>query len=380
MWAMSSDNLYSGENKSSRCLGMSALFEPYKIGSLEIRNRFMRSATTSYWSDERGVVRPAIIDLYRRLSEGGVGLIVKGHTYVADAGKAHNGMAGISSDIHVPRLRELTDAVHEHGGKILAQLNHAGYKSIVDRAGPSEYREADWKGRVLSVDEIHEIVDAFGEAAQRSIEAGFDGVQIHGAHGYLVSQFLSKLANRREDEYGGSLENRMRLLSEVYDEVRAKVGGCVPVMIKMNCDDFSPDGFTVKDSIEVARAISKRGMDMIEISGGGIGQIQEIRRTRARSDDPVLSEASFADHAARIKGAMGGTPIALVNGIRSLRCMEAVLEKGVADVISMSRPFIREPDLVRRLEAGQPGAACTSCDACSGRDVFGKTMLRCQLK
>jgi 2,4-dienoyl-CoA reductase-like NADH-dependent reductase (Old Yellow Enzyme family) len=378
MWAMFSDNLYSGENKSSRRFGMSALFEPYKIGSLEIRNRFMRSATTSYWSDERGVVRPAIIDLYRRLSEGGVGLIVKGHTYVADAGKAHNGMAGISSDIHIPRLRELTDAVHEHGGKIVAQLNHAGYKSIVDRAGPSEYREADWKGRALSVDEIHEIVDAFGEAAQRSIKAGFDGVQIHGAHGYLVSQFLSRLANRREDEYGGSLENRMRLLNEVYDEVRVRVGGCIPVMIKMNCDDFSPDGFTVKDSIEVARAISKRGMDMIEISGGGIGQIQEIRRTRARSDDPVLSEASFAGHAARIKGAIGGTPMALVNGIRSLRCMEALLEKGVADVISMSRPFIREPHLVRRLEAGQSGAACTSCDSCSGRDVFGKTMLRCQ--
>ncbi len=150
---------------------MSFLFEPCEIGSLEIRNRFMRSATTSYWSDEQGIVRPAIIDLYRRLSKGGVGLVVKGHTYVADAGKAHIGMAGISSDIHVPRLRELTDAVHEHGGKIVAQLNHAGYKSIVDRAGPSEYREANWKGRALSVDEIHEIVDAFGGAAQRSMEA-----------------------------------------------------------------------------------------------------------------------------------------------------------------------------------------------------------------
>ncbi len=359
---------------------MSLLFEPFEIGSMEIRNRFMRSPTTSYWSDERGVIRSEIINLYRRLAEGDVGLIVKGHTYVADAGKAHKGMAGISSDIHVPRLRELTDAVHEHGGKIVAQLNHAGYKSMVDRAGPSEYREADWKARALTVDEIHDTVDAFGDAAQRSMDAGFDGVQIHGAHGYLVSQFLSRLANRREDDYGGSLENRMRLLNEVYDEIRAKVGGCIPVLIKLNCDDFSPSGFTVEDSIEVAKALSKRGIDAIEISGGGVGQVVEIRRVRARPDDPELSEANFAGHAAKIREAIKPKTIALVNGIRSRRCMEAILEKDVADLISMSRPFIREPNLVQLLEAGQPAATCTSCDACSAPGVFGETMLRCHLE
>jgi 2,4-dienoyl-CoA reductase-like NADH-dependent reductase (Old Yellow Enzyme family) len=359
---------------------MSVLFEPYEIGSLEIRNRFMRSPTTSYWSDERGVVRPEIIDLYMRLSEGGVGLIVKGHTYVSDAGKAHKGMAGISNDLHVPRLGELTDTVHEHGGKIVTQLNHAGYKSIVDRAGPSEYGEAGWEARALNIDEIREIVDAFGAAAQRSMDAGFDGVQIHGAHGYLISQFLSRLANKRTDEYGGSLENRMRLLNEVYDEIRARVGGCIPVLIKLNCDDFSPSGFTVEDSIEVAKALSKRGIDAIEISGGGVGQVAEIRRVRARSDDPELSEASFAGHAAKIREAIKPTTIALVNGIRSLRCMEAILEKDVADLISMSRPFIREPNLVRLLEAGQPAATCTSCDACSASGVFGEMMLRCHLE
>ena len=359
---------------------MSVLFEPYEIGPLEIRNRFMRSPTTSYWSDGRGVVRPEIIDLYRRLAEGGVGLIVKGHTYVADAGKAHKGMAGVSGDIHVPKLRELTDVVHEHGGKIVTQLNHAGSKSTVDRAGPSGYGEADWTARALTVDEIHEIVDAFGDAAQRSMDAGFDGVQIHGAHGYLVSQFLSRLANRRNDEYGGSLGNRMRLLNEVYDEIRARVGGCIPVLIKINCDDFSPSGFTVEDSIEVTRALSKRGINVIEISGGGVGQVAEVRRARARSDDPELSEANFAGHAAKIREAIKPTTMALVNGIRSRRCMEAIIEKDVADLISMSRPFIREPNLVRLLEAGQPAATCISCDACSAPGVFGEMMLRCHLE
>ncbi|MEE8354914.1 MAG: NADH:flavin oxidoreductase, partial [Candidatus Bathyarchaeia archaeon] len=129
---------------------MADLFEPFKIGSMEISNRFMRSATTSYWSDERGIVRPEIIRLYRNLSKGGVGLIVKGHTYVMDSGKAHVGMAGISGDAHVSKLRELTDAVHMHGGKIVTQLNHGGYKSIVDRAGPSEYQEKGWEGRALT--------------------------------------------------------------------------------------------------------------------------------------------------------------------------------------------------------------------------------------
>jgi len=358
---------------------MSALFEPFRIASMEIRNRFMRSATTSYWSDDQGFVRPEIIRLYRDLARGGLGLIVKGHLYVADSGKAHVGMAGISSDVHIPKLRELTDAVHEDDGKIVAQLNHAGYNSIVDRAGPFEYDGGGWSARALSVDEIGDIVEAFGDAAGRAMKAGFDGVQIHGAHGYLISQFLSRLANRRDDDYGGSLENRMRLLKEVYCGIRDRVGRDVPILLKMNCDDFSPGGFTVGDSVRVAGAICKRGLDSVEISGGGVGRRDDLR-SRARSSDPELAEATFAGHAGRIREATGPTPMALVNGIRSRRCMEAILEKGVADLISMSRPFIRKPDLVEKLRAGQPAATCTSCGACQARDVFGRMMLRCHLE
>jgi 2,4-dienoyl-CoA reductase-like NADH-dependent reductase (Old Yellow Enzyme family) len=358
-------------------LDMSELFRPFRIGTMEIRNRFMRSATTSAWSDERGVVRDEIIDLYGRLAEGGVGLIVKGHLYVADTGKAHRGMAGISGDYHVPRLRELTEAVHEREGKIVAQLNYAGLNSMVDRAGPSEYVGEGWRGRALGVDEIGEIVDAFGDAADRAMEAGFDGVQIHGAHGYLISQFLSRLTNRRTDEYGGSLKRRMRLLEEVYDEVRSSVGGCVPVMLKMNCDDFTPGGFTVEDSVKVARAICERGIDSIEVSGGGLGRRKELR-SRARSEAPVLAEASFAGHAAKIREATRPRPLALVDGIRSLNCMKAIVEGGLADLISMSRPFIREPDLVLNLRAGQEAATCITCDSC--RQFFGSEMMRCALE
>ncbi len=274
---------------------------------MRIRNRFLRSATTSYWSDEEGIVRPEIIELYRKLAEGDVGLIVKGHLYVADAGKAHQGMAGISSEEHVPKLMELTEAVHSKGGKIVAQLNHAGVHSIIDRAGPSEYSEEGWKVRAMTEEEIHITIQAFGAAAERAIGAGFDGVQIHGAHGYLISQFLSRLVNHRQDKWGGNLSNRMRLLLNIYDAIRRRVGSDVPVLLKMNCDDFSPNGFTIDDSLEVAEKICKRGLDTIEISGGGIGRQQDLRN-RARSEDPDLAEASFSGFAERIREVTRPTP------------------------------------------------------------------------
>lgn len=357
---------------------MSLLFEPYRIRGLSLRNRFMRSATTSYWADEEGVVKDAHVRLYRSLARGGVGLIVKGHLYVADNGKAHTGMAGISSDTHIPMLKRLTDAVHEEGGSIVAQINHAGVVHKPNGAGPSAYGEDDWIAREMTADEIEAAIEAYGDAAERAMQAGFDGVQIHGAHGYLVSQFLSRHVNRRTDRWGGSLENRMRFLMEVYDEVRGRVGN-EPVLIKMNCDDFSPYGFTVVDSVKVAVAISERGVDLIEVSGGGRGE-QEALRARARHGDPALAELAFAGHASRIRDATRPTPMALVYGFRRLETMRKAVDMGLTDMVSMSRPFIREPDLVRRLQSGQREVSCIRCDACRGDDVFGKTMLRCHLE
>jgi 2,4-dienoyl-CoA reductase-like NADH-dependent reductase (Old Yellow Enzyme family) len=357
---------------------MSILFEPYKIGSMEIRNRFMRSATTSAYSDPDGVVRHLIIKLYEDLAKGSVGLIVKGHLYIAKKGKAHVGMAGINSDKQIPKLKELTDAVHRHSSKIIAQLNYGGYQAgSGERAGPSNYKGEGWTARQMTVAEIWGAVDAFGEAASRSLEAGFDGIQIHGAHGYLISEFLSKHANTRTDEWGGSLKNRMTLLKEVYDEVRGRLGPEVPVTLKMNCDDFSTDGFTVEEAAQVAQAMAARGIDLIEVSGGGIGQRNELH-ARAKHADLALSEVSFAGHCEKIRAATRPKTLALVNGFRTLAAMQVVVDRGIADVISMSRPFIREPDLVRRLEAGQLEAGCIRCDACEAAEVFSKEMLRCR--
>ena len=352
------------------------MFEPYQIREMLIRNRFMRSATTSAYADEEGVVRDPIIRAYERLSKGGVGLIVKGHLYVADNGKAHDGMAGISSERHIPGLRRLTDAVHRHGGRIVAQINHAGVVHRPDRAGPSEYREADWSAREMTEDEVDAAIQAFGDAAERAMQAGFDGVQIHGAHGYLISQFLSRLVNRRTDKWGGSLEKRMRFLLEVYDEVRGRVGN-EPVLIKMNCDDFSPDGFTVEDSVKVAKALADRGIDLIEVSGGGRGEVNELRG-RAKHSDATYDELAFAGHAEKIKKAIGPTPMALVNGFRQLKTMQLAVDMSLTDMVSMSRPLIREPDLVKKLEAGQTEVGCIRCDACHSN--FGKAMTQCLME
>jgi len=359
---------------ASTSSGMVDLFAPYTIRDLQVRNRFMRSATTSAYAREDGTVHQEIIALYRGLARGGVGLIVKGHLYVSEDGKAHRGMAGISSDIHIPGLRRLTDAVHEEGGHIFAQLNHAGVVYEPDRKGPSRYAEDDWVAREMTEDEIWGVVEAFGDASERALAAGFDGVQIHGAHGYLISQFLSRRVNRREDEWGGSLENRMRLLLEVYDEVRGRTGNS-PVAVKINCDDFNGDAFTVEDSVEVAKALSDRGVDLIEISGGGRGARPE---ERGRAQDPEFPELAFAGHAKQIKKAVGRTPVALVNGFTWLSTMRRVVELGLVDVVSLSRPFIREPDLVKRLEGGQERVSCERCDAC--RASFGVEMLWCRLE
>jgi 2,4-dienoyl-CoA reductase-like NADH-dependent reductase (Old Yellow Enzyme family) len=354
-------------------MAMSILFEPYNIRDLLVRNRFIRSATTSAFADKEGGVNDSIINRYEKLSKGEVGLIVKGHLYVLDKGKAHDGMAGISHDNHIPMLKKLTDAVHRHGGHIVAQLNHAGVVHKPDRAGPSKYNEDDWTAREMEEEEIEVIVEGFGIAAERALQAGFDGIQIHGAHGYLISQFLSRQVNQRTDKWGGSLENRMRLLHEVYDEIRGRLGNS-PVLIKLNCDDFSKGGFMIEDAVIVAQTLAEKGIDLIEVSGGGRGRQQDLR---ARAKNPEYPELDFAGHAIKIREATRPIPMGLVHGFTKLDTMQKVVENDLTDMVSLSRPFIRETNLIESLNE-QIEVSCIRCDAC--RKNFGVTMMHCLLE
>lgn len=343
------------------------------IRDMLVRNRFMRSATTSAYADENGIVNQAIINHYENMSKGECGLIIKGHLYIMDSGKAHPGMAGISNDSQIPMLKKLTDAVHDHDGHIVAQINHGGVVHVPDRVGPSEYGEDDWTARAFTGDEIEALIEGYGDAAERSMQAGFDGVQIHGAHGYLINQFLSARVNKRDDKWGGSLENRMRLLLEVYDEVRGRVGNA-PVMVKLNSDDFSEGGVTVEESVITSKAIAAKGIDLIEVSGGGRGRRQDLRE---RAKNPDYPELDFGGHAVKLKEAMEPTPMALVHGYTNLETMEKTVQSGLTDMVSMSRPFIREPDIVQKLKNGAKDVACIRCDAC--RKNFGVSMMLCPL-
>jgi len=358
---------------------MSKIFTSFKIKNLELKNRLIRSATTSYWSDEDGVLRAPILEYYDALAKGGLGFIVKGHSYVLENGKAHTGQSGLTNEKHLPKMKELTKIVHSYDIPIIAQINHAGSVGKADRITASMYKTENWEAREATLDDIQQIIEGFANAADFAIQAGFDGVQIHGAHGYLVSQFLSDRINKREDKYGGPLENRARLLLDIYDAVKKKIGNAPIVAVKMNCDDFvSEGGITIKESVVIANWLDEKGIDLIEISGGGPEQNRDIRKTRAKpKEKSPYYEANFAGHAEKIRKTVPSVPLALVDGIRNVSTMNAILDCNLADLISMSKPLINEPDLPNKLKKGQQKASCIDCRECLSSERFGKMMLSC---
>jgi 2,4-dienoyl-CoA reductase-like NADH-dependent reductase (Old Yellow Enzyme family) len=214
----------------------------------------------------------------------------------------------------------------------------------------------------MTKQDIREMVNAFGEAARRAKAAGFDGVQIHSAHAYLLSQFLSPAFNRRNDEYGGDVRNRARIHLEVYQAIREVVGKDFPILIKMNSRDFVENGLSLEDSIQVVRLLADAGIDAIELSGGFItGGKLSPSRSGIDSED---KEAYFQEEARAVKKEIG-IPLILVGGIRSFAVAERLVEDGTADYISMSRPLIREPALINRWKAGDlRRAECRSDNLC----------------
>jgi 2,4-dienoyl-CoA reductase-like NADH-dependent reductase (Old Yellow Enzyme family) len=216
--------------------------------------------------------------------------------------------------------------------------------------------------REMTVEDIQNVVGAYAQAARRAQKAGFDGVQIHAAHGYLLNQFLSPAFNRRSDEYGGNIRNRARILIEVLGAIRAAVGTDFPVLIKMNCQDFIENGLTLEDSLQVGLMLTENGIDAIELSGGVLigGKLSPVR-TGIKTED---KEAYFQREAMAFNKNIDA-PLVLVGGNRSFQVAERLIDEGVADYISMSRPFIREPDLINRWRSGDLSrATCLSDNMC----------------
>jgi len=346
---------------------VSLLFTPGRIGTLELPNRLVRSATAERMADGDGRPKLQLRALYEELVRGGVGLIVTGHMYVHPSGKAHPEMTGIHSDEMMPALAELAQAVHREGGRVVAQINHGGMQcsreTVPQTVAPSKI-EAPFLSRAareMTRDEIALLVQAYGQAARRAREAGFDGVQLHGAHGYLIGQFLSPFVNCRTDEWGGDLEGRMRFLRAVCEAVREQVGPDYPVFVKLGMIDEVEGGLTPEQGVRVVAALEQMGLDAVEISGGIGGDRNINARPGIRSE----VEEGYFRPLARQARPLTRLPILLVGGFRSRRVMEEVLAAGEADFISLGRPLICEPDLPNRLRAGmQERSACISANRC----------------
>jgi len=357
---------------------MSILFEQTEIRGMRLSNRFVRSATWEAMAGQDGSVTPALVRLMRDLAEGDVGLIISSHAYVRPEGQAGPKQLGVYQDELIPGLREMAEAVHRHGGKIALQLAHAGLFANPKLTGRMPLAPSMASGvenvsvQEMTLQDIEEVIEAFGEGARRAKEAGFDAVQIHAAHGYLLSQFLSPFFNRRTDAYGGPVRNRVRIVQEVIRCIRSVVGEDFPVLIKMNCKDFLDRGLSLQESVEAARILQEEGLCAVEISGGCLLSGPNIPSRVGISSKE--KEAYFREAGRAFKEALK-IPVILVGGLRSFEVAEGLVTRGEADFISMSRPLIREPHLIRRWREGdRRPAACLSDNQCFGPVRAGESL------
>lgn len=360
---------------------MKSAFEKTEIKSLILKNRFVRSATWEGLADSAGRVTDGLVDMFQALAAGGVGLAITGFAYIRTDGQAAIRQTGIYADDLADDLKRLTGAVHQAGGRVAMQIVHAGIQAPTALtgmdipAGPSSVNHPaiKIKARELSISEILDLVEDFGRAAARVKAAGFDAVQIHAAHGYLLSQFLSPAINRRGDRYGGRASNRARALYETYEAVRGAVGPDYPVLVKINAADFIDGGLEKEESLSAAANLEAMGLDAFEVSAG-LPWSGRLNPVRTRISEPE-KEAYFRNLAAAFKARLQ-TPVIMVGGLRSPGVIGEVLEQGQADYVSLARPFIREPALVQRWAEGDPAPAkCISCNGCfqsaaSGEGIF----------
>lgn len=347
---------------------MTSLARPLTLPSGHVLpNRLAKSAMSEVLADPTtGAPTPLLDRLYARWGQGGAGLLVTGHVIVHPDGRGEPGNVVITDDRHLPALRSWAAAAQAGGSQLWMQLNHAGRQAPRRLArqpvAPSPIAVRGFAGgfarpRALEDREIHALVERFAAAAAVARDAGFAGVQVHAAHGYLVSQFLSPRTNQRDDAWGGDAVRRRRFLLAIVAAIRAAVGPRFPVGVKLNSADFQRGGFTIEESMDVARALEDAGVDLVEISGGsyespamaGRGELRKRASTVAR-------EAYFLEYAQRIRG-VTRLPLMLTGGLRTRATMERVLADGAVDVIGLARPLAHAPALPAQLLAGAVDAA-----------------------
>jgi 2,4-dienoyl-CoA reductase-like NADH-dependent reductase (Old Yellow Enzyme family) len=324
---------------------MSYLLKPLKVRSMTLANRLVLPPMATAKAEPDGKVSQALLAYYAEKSRGGyLALIIIEHSFIASEGKASENQLSVSDDTVIPGLRKLADVIHRNGSKAAMQINHAGSAGLKEVTGtiplaPSSIanpRRGDMP-REMSRSEIGDIVTAFKNASRRVKEAGFDAVEIHSAHGYLLNQFLSPLTNKRTDEYGGDIANRIRIHVQVIEAVRSAVGPDFPVQVRLGASDYTEGGTTIEDSKIAARTFEKAGLDIIHISGGFVGY----------TPPGLLGQGFFAPLSEAVKSAVS-IPVILTGGITEIEAAEKFLAEKKADLIGVGRAILQDSNWAKR--------------------------------
>ncbi len=360
-----------------------SLFSPIKIKSLELVNRVVMPPMGTNLGNPDGMVSEANLAYIKRRARGGAGLIITEISSVHPSGSGIANELGAYDDRFIPGLKKIADAVHAAGSKVALQLHHAGRESLYllqqgKAIAPSAIPSLIFRlpPREITHDEIQEIIAAFGAAARRGIEAGFDAVEVHGAHGYLLTQFLSSFSNKREDEYGGSLINRSRFMTEVLREVRKTVGPDFPVSLRLSVEECIKDGYTFEDIRPILPNLVKAGADMLHASLGTHGSPGGIT-----SAPPEYPAGFNVWRATKLKEAVG-LPVIAVGRFSDPSLANDVIARGEADLVAFGRQFLADPDFLIKAREGRPEdiRKCIACNqGCIERLILGEGKIRCAL-
>lgn len=378
------------------------LFEQTKISGISVKNRIIRSATHDGLADENGAPSDKLILKYENLARNEIGCIITGYAAVSKNGVSpYPGMLKIYDDSVIEKYKELASAVHKHGTPVVLQIAHCGRQTSSKAIGcrkvaPSDVLHAFYpdKAKELDEDEIRYIIDDFIRAAIRAEKAGFDAVQLHAGHGYLLHDFLSPYGNRRKDKWGATPENRCRAVELIIKGIKEKTN--LPVWIKLSAEDNRRGGMRIESSVEICKRLEKAGCDAIEVSCGTVQDGMNTMRSKLMPMDAVFKYrepcASFPEILKKIALPVANLvnplikqpeplenfnvdnaqiirenvsiPVIAVGGIHKVDDMQNILAQGKADFVSMCRPFICEPDLARKLKNGQQAAKCIMCNYC----------------
>ena len=356
------------------------LLDETRINRLKLNNRIIRSALWMNMADKDGRITPKLYKVYEELAKGSVGLIITGYAMVDPNDRPNPGMMGIYDDSFIKEHKKLVDIAHSNGTPIALQLayggsqtNHPDYKEAI-LFGPSAVKNRVTKitPKEMTKDDIKHVVKMFTNAAVRAHKAGYDAIELHGAHGYLLSQFLTPFCNRRSDEYGGSIENRSRIYVEAIESIRKAVEDDLAIMVKMNHDDYMDEGegLTVSEAIEVAKILEQAGVDMLEISGVNETSGKGIGPARTKIHKPEM-QSYYLEPTKKIADAVN-IPVILMGGNRNYKRLQNILDETSIQYFSIARPLLCEPDLVNKWkENADYKPMCVSCNGCYRKGEVG---------